>query len=175
MELKEATKTLTPVEYGKLLKRIELRESYLKRLHFSCESRNLAGQGTYEFNEAIGEFHVVEETASVEVRYVLKAKTGDKGVFELEADFVYSYSVEGELPEAFYVIFKNNTVPLVSFPYIREIIHSMSAKAGLPSLVLPMRRNLLAEKEPAKSSKKPTKRRKTPTKAKRTTRSVRTN
>lgn len=141
MELKEATEKIDAQEYSKLLKRIEIKDCYLKRLQSFCSSRKIGGRAAFNFNEDVGQFSVVEESASVEVKYSLEVNSDDLNVLQLNADFVLAYSVEGELPEAFFVIFRSYTVPLQSFPYIRELAHSLTSRMGLPPLILPLRKN----------------------------------
>ncbi len=143
MELKDALQKISPQEYNAYLTRIEIQDSYLKRIQCSSQSRSVTGQATFNFSEDIGQVSVIEEKASVELKYAVQVKEAEQVVCDLGVDFVLTYTVQGELPEEFYVIFKNYTIPLQCFPYLRELVQSMTSRMGLPSLILPLRKFLI--------------------------------
>jgi preprotein translocase subunit SecB len=145
MELKEALAIIDPNQYNKLISQIEIQDTYLKRLQCSAHSRNIAGEASYSFKEEIGTVAVIESKASLEIKYELVASYQDKDVFQLSADYVLNYEVQEELSDAFYTIFKHYTAPLQSFPYFRELAHSMTTRMGLSPMILPLRKVLFAK------------------------------
>jgi preprotein translocase subunit SecB len=144
MELNEATKKISPEEYNTHLSHIDIHDSYLRRLQCVSGFRNWTGEVTFSFKETIGQVNVVEERAKVDISYELQILAPEGAVLDLSAEYTLQYVVQGVLPEEFYVIFKNYTVPLQSFPYFRELVHSMTSRMGFPPLILPLRKYLTA-------------------------------
>ncbi|MCX6827703.1 MAG: protein-export chaperone SecB [candidate division Zixibacteria bacterium] len=143
MELKEALEKLTPNDYNQFLKRIEISDSYLKKLQFSVSSHSMTTQASYSLKENLGNVSIVEDKATIEINYEIKASSTDKEIFQLGVQYILNYDIQGELPEEFYVIFKHYTAPLQCFPYLRELVHSMTSRMGLSPLILPLRKVLI--------------------------------
>ncbi len=68
-----------------------------------------------------------------------------------------NYSIEGALSEEFFEFFKSYTLPLQSYPYFRELTHSLTTRTGLSGLILPLRRVLKKESKEVEGQKKESK------------------
>ena len=145
MELKEAQKKLTPKKYREALQFIELRDIYLKKSDCLLHSRNVSERANIDFQEEIGEAKIVEDIASIEHQYSIKVSTDDKDVFELGATYVLNYELKKTLPEEFFEIYKILSLPIHTYPFFRELVSSMSARFGLPNLIMPLRKNLYSK------------------------------
>ena len=55
---------------------------------------------------------------------------------ELTMEGVYQSSVP--MTDSIFEVFQNTNLPLNLWPYLREMVHTVSMRMGLPSLVLPV-------------------------------------
>lgn len=156
MELKEAQEKLDPKSYNELLGLFQLKDLYLKKADFASRSRNPFVQADIELKESFDNLNIVEDLASIDFIYTLRVKAEGNDIFDLNATYTLQYALNKPLPEEFFVIFSHYTLPLQTFPYFREFVHSISLRMAIPSFVLPIRRTMYAkrlepEKEEAKS------------------------
>jgi len=144
MELKEAQEKLSPKKYNELLQYLELKDLYLKESRCELHSRNLDDNASIEFREKAGKVNLVENTASIEIAYDLNVHSKESKILTISAKYVIIYEVAQKLPEEFFEIYTNFTLPIQTFPYLRELVHSTTTKMGLPHLLLPLRKYLIA-------------------------------
>jgi preprotein translocase subunit SecB len=134
---------LSPEKYNKLLSRIELRDIALRDVHASC--------GVGRFEEKV--YLSLKESAEIEDRstdkvtitisYDLKGKYKRRNAFSVKATYAVTFDLNDELPDEFFEIFRQTSLPLYTYPYFRELANSSISRMGLPPLVMPLRRNLV--------------------------------
>ena len=142
MELKEAQEKLTPKKYREALNFIELRDIYLKQTNCLLHSRTVAESANIEIKDKISDVKIVENVAIIEHQYSIKVASGGTDNFELSATFVLKYELKKTLPEEFYEIYKSVSLPVHSYPFFRELVSSMVTRAGLPKLIMPLRKDV---------------------------------
>lgn len=91
------------------------------------------------FNVAVSNTDKDSDNLTAEVETMLKLVTDDnKPHVELECTFVGFFSIErGSDYEEKIELLKSVSVPTIMFPYIREHISSITAKAGITPVILP--------------------------------------
>lgn len=134
---------LSPEKYNKLLRRIELRDITLRDIRASC--------GVGHFEEKV--YLLLKETAEIEdgstdnvtfaISYDLKGKYKRRNAFSVKATYAVTFDLNDELPDEFFEIFKQTSLPLYTYPYFRELANSSISRMGLPPLILPLRRHLV--------------------------------
>jgi hypothetical protein len=87
----------------------------------------------------------ISETASFEQRegevairhnYRVTAVNKRRRIFTLKADFAVTMEVREGFSEQFFDAFKNVTLRLITWPYLRELVGSMTQRMDLPKLQL---------------------------------------
>ena len=145
MNLKEAQEKLTAKDYREALVNIELRDVHLKELNCLLHSRNVSSSANINFQDETSEIKIVEDKATVEHRYTVKVTSGEKDIFDVTATYILIYELKKTLPEEFFVIYKNISLPVHTYPFFRELVSSISTKMGLPNLIIPLRKDLFSK------------------------------
>lgn len=145
VSLETAQKKITPNKYNEYLAMLELRD--VRLMSVTCrrfdapisESRNVS------FDEKIVPIGIQEKSAQVAVDYVVKAKSGTRRVAEIHAKYLAIFETSERLPDEFFTLYNAYSLPLQTFPYLRECVHSLFQKMNLPPLVLPLRKYLIGK------------------------------
>lgn len=133
---------ISPSDYKKILKQIELKEIALE----ACSLRTrrdklsegkslkvlLSGDVSYEF--------VSNEIVLVYQEYTLIATALTKKDYavSLQCTFRLRYYSQETLSSEFLEVFKTRNVPLNTWPYFREFVQNMTQRMNIPPLTLPL-------------------------------------
>ena len=133
--------------YRETLARLELRAVRLLELETRCHH---AVAGNARINIAT-EANSRQEKGEllIDAQYTIKAANETNELFTIKATFVVALTAPDELPEGFVDIYIANNLSLTVFPYVRELVASLTSRMGLPALTLPYVLNQY-EKPPAK-------------------------
>ena len=131
---------ISPKEYSDMMSSISLVRINLVKSNVWLKEQNISGH-TIDLNVKMKlTSSQGKETASFLTSYKLtgSAKDGQAEVFSLSADFdiIYAKLKEIDLSKEFVDEFRNS-IELISWPYFREYVQSMTARMGLPPLTLP--------------------------------------
>ncbi|MEW6412075.1 MAG: protein-export chaperone SecB [Candidatus Zixiibacteriota bacterium] len=137
--------TITPTQYGEILKCVDLRDIYLKEIKSTLYSRELTGRASLKFDESANVLSVAENVATIEVSYNLKAKCGRNRLFTSRIKYAVLFDCKGDIPDGFFELYNKHSLPLQTFPYLRECVNSMISRMGLPPLILPLRKFLVGD------------------------------
>jgi preprotein translocase subunit SecB len=143
---KTKKREISPAEYNRYLENINLLDIYLVDSKLKANKNNFGEKGQLRLEE---ESKIVEKTdtfVKIADTYKLKAKSGKKIIFSIDVVYHVSFGTSEDIPLEFFDIFNSMNLPVHTFPYLREFVHSMVAKMGLPSLVLPLKKFLVGEK-----------------------------
>ena len=138
---------LDPVLYRETLARLDLRAVRLQELKTQCHNV-VTGNGRINISTVAGSRHEAGELF-IDARYKIDAANEEHDLFSIEAVFVVALSAPDELPEGFVDIYIANNLNITVFPYVRELVASLTSRMGLPALTLPYVLNQY-EKPPAK-------------------------
>ena len=140
-----ARRKITPVQYSRFLQRLNLTNIVLQDVKCTVKTRELTGKNTFMFDEKTVLRAHDENGALVEVEYIVKAKSGRKIVVDIRAKYLVGFTTTARLSEDFFSRYNEINLPLHTFPYFRELVHSLFYRTGLPPLVLPLRKFLLKD------------------------------
>lgn len=143
-DLATASKAISPDEFHKYLGCVELQSIVLKSLKADLRRGMGSGDGRYDFSEVPKLVKNCDESAEVEVAYFIKAKSGKKIVTEIKVKYLVGFKLNKPLPQEFFVLYNHYSLPLQTFPYLRQCVHSLFSQMGLPPLIMPLRKYLLA-------------------------------
>jgi preprotein translocase subunit SecB len=133
---------IDPKRYSEILKQVHLNEIYLDSCSVSQKRQNLIQQKSIEFKirDKVS-YQQDDQRLKVTHNYVLTAKPPD-----LEKDFALKISVtfclgylsKKVIEEDFFDVYKEESLPINSWPYFREFVQSMTQRLSFPPLTLPL-------------------------------------
>lgn len=147
IELQEAQEKLTPQDYNEFLQSLNLVNLYLVESKSKLHSRKASETANVELREKTSDVNVIDDRVAIQHEYWISVKCNDNLVMELFAKYALEFELKGKVPDEFYTIYKNYTLPIQIFPYLRELVHSMTSKMDLPNLILPLRKNLVGDRK----------------------------
>lgn len=142
----EAKKRVPPSEYNNFLQKINLKDIYVTEIKSKLHQPSFPGEASLSFKENAKILEIVEGLIEIEVEYKLSAKSSRKKVFSIDIKYNVVFEFEEEIPSEFFVLYNKFSLPLQTFPYFREYVNTILSRMGLPSLILPLRKNLIGDK-----------------------------
>jgi len=133
-------KTVTPDKYSSLLNFVELRKLGFLEIVSRVFPENLA-EGEIKVdttNEVELQSHEASKTFSAMDKYVINGTIGEKKIFEINLKVIALFESKVKPENEFLAIFEKNTLKIITYPYIRELVSGLTAKMGLPALFLPI-------------------------------------
>ncbi|GBE27546.1 hypothetical protein BMS3Bbin03_01473 [bacterium BMS3Bbin03] len=131
-------KKMTNKEYSNLLKNIEINSIVLLELE--------AKRYPASIEKDMG-FHIKHEPEFVKANcndfdiidlYTITARSGRKNIFKIRIKWLLSFSSEVEVNEEFFAVYAERSLILNTYPYVREIVQSITSKMDVPPLVMPL-------------------------------------
>jgi len=132
--------------YGEFISGLELLDIYLGSAQFKRHAFPdpeifpevkvdfSGGKTTYKNSE--NELYIDQE-----VRFLLEEVATDRKktrkLFDLKGVFTLIYHSTIEMDDELFDLFKKRNIPVNLHPYVRELIHNLMTRAGLPSYILP--------------------------------------
>lgn len=133
--------TMSPDEYGRILEGVQLRSLVLTEVSASADIALVmaqAGKGGVPLTVSERAEFSVNDTVTVKQFYDITCQSGRKKCFRLQATYELGFESAEGFSEEFFEIFRRVSLPLYSWPYLRELAQNMAARMGLPPLVLPL-------------------------------------
>lgn len=139
---------ITPEEYNKILKSLELKSISLVESSFKISDENdISGK----VNLKMSDKYSFEDKDDIIIFYASFKLTGTKDniesskrspLFSLTGKYsvIYSKYNEIQITNDFFEVFKEISLSMIVWPYIREYIQSTIVRTELPPFTLPVRR-----------------------------------
>lgn len=140
--------TIKPEEYKEILKCIDLRSISLIESSFKMsEDFNAAGRVSLNMNDKYS-FEEKENLIVFHANFKFIGSKDDSSIskkaplFTLKGKFIaiYEKNKEVQITNDFFEVFKEISLSMIVWPYIREYIQSTIVRSGLPPFTLPVRR-----------------------------------
>ena len=148
ISIEAAQKKVSPKAYSKYLASLELSDIRLQEVRAKLFTNQLGDEKkSYSLKEDPTVESLTENGALVTIAYKLSAKSGRKKVANVAVKVLVGFSISKPIPPEFFVLYNQFTLPLQTYPYFRECVHSLFSKMGLPPLILPLRKYLLPDSE----------------------------
>jgi preprotein translocase subunit SecB len=133
-------RTISPPKYSNLLNYIEIKKiGYLEIVsRFFIE--NLA-EGPIEVdarNEVELQTDEKSTTFSAIDKYNFKGSIKEKSIFEISVQILAVFGSRIKPDKPFLKIFEQNTLKVITYPYVRQVVQDLTLKMGIPPLVLPI-------------------------------------
>lgn len=134
--------TLSPKQYNDIIEKIELRKFILikcKANLFQYKNKkdtkpilNIRIENRPVFNsEDYNNF-------SINDNYKIIAKIKNNRIFEIELEYLLSFSCSKKIDNRFFKKYSKKDLHNISFPYIREMVYTLTSRMGIPPLILPI-------------------------------------
>lgn len=137
-EVKNEQPKLSPAEYNELLEGVQLRQIILTECKSKLFDTQLTKPATVHV-ETKSHFLPMEDNHFVIAdRYKIVSKVGRKRLFSIEVEYHLLFESAHTVGEDFFEIYAELNLPLNTYPYVREIVQSLTSRMGLPQLVLPL-------------------------------------
>lgn len=133
---------LEPAEYRRILEALHLRSVELAGCKMERPLQVLPERATIkaEYREEARLLEAGPGNVRMEMAYTLWGRLDDSAVvLELQATYRLLYASEVELSAAWFDIFKDVNLPGLTWPFLRELVHSMTSRTILPPFTLPHR------------------------------------
>ena len=142
------TTAISPDEYGKTLRGLELVKISLVNcqvnvdLDVAADAFADAAKSSKPVRVDITDncsFEIRENTVIVRQTYALNSRHGRKTLIGAKAEYVVAFQASEGFTDEFFEIFQHVALPMYTWPYFRELVSSMTDRAGLPKLELGLR------------------------------------
>jgi preprotein translocase subunit SecB len=128
---------ISPETYGKILDGIELDDIALTKLNSSINHDNLSASMKISIKD-VSAFVNDEQGFKVENKYTLLSKTENKIGLKIEAVYLISFKSIATIDDDFFDIYKSMSLPLITWPFFRELVNSITSRTNIPPLTLPL-------------------------------------
>jgi hypothetical protein len=140
-EFEDATQRLAPEKYLECLKGVRLLGIALDFAEARAKRDIVFGEEELEL-KLPPLVHRVEyegdERADLLVECTVQAVSGRKQAVSIKAVYRVQFAAKHELPIEFFAIYARQSAGIQVWPYLRELVHSLTSRMGLPALTLPM-------------------------------------
>ena len=134
----QKNKALSNDAYSKLLEKIEIEDIVL----IGLEAKRYPSKIEKDINFGLKhepEFIKKEENDfDIVDIYTITAKSGKRNIFKIRIKWLLNFSSEVEVDEKFFEIYAERSLILNTYPYVREIVQSITSKMDVPPLVMPL-------------------------------------
>mgnify|MGYP001331164904 CR=1 FL=1 len=131
---------MSPKKYLNTLGLIDVRQIVFTKIEAHLHLENF---GTEEISMDVRnkvEFQVEEKQGGLIAldKYKFLGNTKNGSVFEIDLHIAAIVSTKMALNEEFFKVFEQNTLKVITYPYVRQEVQDLTAKMGLSPLSLPI-------------------------------------
>jgi len=141
MENQETKKeSISPDKYREILNGLNLESIYLSTSKSSVDKKSIASGLRISFRDEASFEKKEDKIVEITHKYRLEAtnKKLKKKVLNIECAFCLNYSFEEDFTADFFEVFKDNNLPLNTWPFFREFVFNMTSRMNIPPLTLPL-------------------------------------
>lgn len=131
---------ISPEDYREFINQIELQHIVLASASIKRHGvPTFEGTLSYDQKPTKREYESSANGFEATLHYLveLREEGNDQPFGEIRTAFTASYRSEEEMTDVVFDVFGELNLPVNVYPYIREFVHSSTARMGFPGLVLP--------------------------------------
>ena len=144
-----------PVSPSRAASVLEMKDLRLVKLTWEMTGAPVVPPYSFDMEPQLGYARQDKEVAFQVAHHFTVYSQGDKTKPLLTGDAIYQvgYRLTDsiQLNDEDLSVFGSSTVVLAVYPFLRELLHSLTARSGLPPLVLPLIRTHVATMSPGKA------------------------
>jgi preprotein translocase subunit SecB len=140
-EFEDATQRLAPERYLDYLKGVKLLGLALDFAEARARRDIVSGEEELQLKLPPPVHRVEydgEERADLLVECTVQAVSGRKRAVSIKAVYRVQFASQQELPIEFFAIYARQSAGIQVWPFLRELVYSLTSRMGLPALTLPM-------------------------------------
>ncbi len=134
------SKKASPKEYLNALGQIDIKKVNFIEVACKLFTKNLK-EGSIDVDARNDvEFHTDDNSQTLAVidKYHFEGKVKESTLFALDMKIMVVFETKVKPDDAFFTLFEQNTLKVITYPYVREAVQDLTTKMGLTPLVLPM-------------------------------------
>lgn len=134
------SKKMSPQQYSNLLNYVEVKKiGYLEIIsHFFIENLQEGPIEVDARNEVELQTDEKSPTFSAIDKYKFKGSIKQKSIFEISVQILAVFASKIKPDKPFLKIFEQNTLKVITYPYVRQLVQDLTLRMGIPPLVLPI-------------------------------------
>ena len=130
---------IAPELYQQTLERLELLTICLERANVHCQRELFEGSETKLSLEASAEDRQDPAHYSIFATYCLQGRQNKEITIKVEATYRLVFRTAEPIPVGFFEVFRELNLRLITMPYFRELLASMTGRMELPTLTIPLK------------------------------------
>lgn len=134
---------ISPTQYAKILGGLHLVGLALTKCEAKADPQ--AAQEAFSQPEGppldmrdVASFESSGKHVTVRHNYSVISRYRRKALLSIKAEYTLVFETSEAFAADFFEVFKEIGVPMYTWPYVRELVDSMTSRMGLPKLVLPL-------------------------------------
>lgn len=133
-------KSMSPKKFANTLNTIEVRKITFVEISAKFRVENLTNEGVSVDSKNEVEIQVDEKSHVLAAfdSYYINAKVKDKPLFEIVLKLLVIFEAKQKPDKNFLKLFEQNTLKVITYPYVRHAVQDLTSKMGLEPLILPM-------------------------------------
>lgn len=135
---KERRYAISPREYQKILKGIEISSISLVSLNYKCSIDDLSSPLKLGYKTDSVLKGQKGDKVNVSFSFNLKGKIKNKTVLSIEGEYNIIFSSKEKFTDEFHEVFKDFSLKFLMVPYLRDLFYNISLRSDLPPLILPL-------------------------------------
>ena len=130
---------IDPKKYQKILSGLDLKNIRLKKIDAELKG-NINKQNMLVDIDDNAIFDCKENIVKISNEYIVAIKTDEceQDILTIKVSYELTFTSTEEFTNDFFDIYKEISLPLNVWPFIRECVNSLSARMNIPPLTLPL-------------------------------------
>ena len=130
---------ISPKDYHKILRGVEIRSISLIDLSYRCIKDEIERNPVrLDLKTDASMKKQVDGIASIEFSFTMTGKIERKVALKITGKYLTEFMTVDEITEDFVAVFKDYSLKLLMTPYLRDLFYSISMRSDLPGIVLPL-------------------------------------
>ena len=133
----QVNSSILPGQYQKTLESLKLKEVCLEEFHLSFDRDNIEHDGVRINIEHNTYSRQTPEQFFAYITYYLKGIHEEKTVLQIEAKYCIIHEIDEPIEQVFFDVFRSINLKMITFPYFRELVASITSRMEIKTLTLP--------------------------------------
>jgi preprotein translocase subunit SecB len=135
---KKEIANIAPEEYSEILKGIQLVNISLLKLNSSIDKKNFGDKLTIDIKVEMSYEKIAGGFFSIAAYKIIAKSKNDEIALEFDITYRADFTSVKEVTDSFFEVYKNVSLPLNTWPFVRELVNSTTARMNIPPLTLPL-------------------------------------
>jgi hypothetical protein len=129
---------LSPSEYQDVLNTVDLSSVWLAKLDYNCELTKDVGPISLNFNTDSHINNQGETDTIIACNFDLTGSAEGMEVLRIKGEYLLAFTAKQNFSEEFFEIFKDHSLNIMIWPYLRELFYNLTSRSNIAPFVLPL-------------------------------------